>query len=74
MASNEKRHWLDFPVLSGVSYIIDPHLPPDTFFAGMDGVFHIGAGTDLQLRLFWLNLTKCDRRFLKQLLIAVDDE
>jgi len=74
MASNDKRHWLDFPVLSGVPYIIDSYLPPDTFFAGLDGVFHIGAGTDLQLRLFYLNLTPKDLRWLRDQKISLGNK
>lgn len=72
MARNDKAGKFDFKVFTGVLYVIDPLLPADHFFCGMDGIFRIGAGTDLQLRLFWLNLTERDRRFLRSMKIAVD--
>jgi hypothetical protein len=62
----------DFQPWAGVPYIIDPNLPPDHFYYGFDHVYHLGAGTDIQLRLFWLNLTKADREFLKGLRISAD--
>jgi hypothetical protein len=62
----------DFVPWAGVEYVIDPLLPPDTFYRGMNGMFHIGADTDLQLRLFWLNLTVADRQFLKAMFIGFE--
>ncbi len=63
----------DFQPWAGVPYIIDPNLAPDHFYQSpIDHMFHIGAGTDIQLRLFWLNLTKADREFLKGLFIGFE--
>jgi hypothetical protein len=73
MASNEKISRFDFVPWAGVAYVIDSDLRPDEFFRSeFDGMFHIGAGTDIQLRLFWLNLTQNDRRFLKALNIGFE--
>lgn len=61
-----KKTRLDFNVWQGVSYVIDPNLPADSFHLNpLTRTFHIGAGTDLHLRLFWIKLTTDDRAFLK---------
>jgi hypothetical protein len=63
----------DFQPWAGVQYIVTPDLLPDQFYLNpTDHVFYIGAGTDIQLRLFWLNLTKADREFLKALRIGFE--
>ena len=72
MASNERISRFDFEPWAGVEYVIDPNVAPDHFYFGMDRVYHLGAGTDVQLRLFWLNLTVSDRKFLKAMMIGVD--
>lgn len=72
MASNEKSR-PDFRVWQGVPYVIDATLPPDTFhFNALTKTYHIGAGTDLHARLFWIKLTAADRRWLKSLKIDPD--
>lgn len=69
----ESSNKWDFKPWPGITYVIDPNLPPDHFYCDpFQHVIHIGAGTDLQLRLFWLNLTKGDRSFLKSLRINPD--
>ena len=72
MASNERISRFDFQPWAGVEYVIDENLPPDHFYYDLDRIFHMGAGTDVQLRLFWLNLTDSDRKFLKAMMIGVD--
>jgi hypothetical protein len=72
MESNEQISRFDFQPWAGVQYVIDENLPPDHFYCGMDHVYHLGAGTDVQLRLFWLNLTQSDRKFLQGLKISPD--
>jgi hypothetical protein len=62
----------DFVPWAGVEYIIDAKLAPDTFYRDMNHVFHIGPGTDIQLRLFWLNLTVADRQFLKAMFVGFE--
>jgi hypothetical protein len=63
----------DFEPWAGVPYLVTSDLPPDHFFLDpVSKVFIIGAGTDIQLRLFWLNLTKADREFLKGLFIGFE--
>jgi hypothetical protein len=62
----------DFEPWAGVAYVLDANLPPDHFYRGMDHVFHLGVGTDVQLRLFWLNLTVADRQFLKAMFIGFE--
>jgi hypothetical protein len=70
---NHKENRWDFEPWAGVQYIVTPDLPPDQFYLNpADHVFYIGAGTDIQLRLFWLNLTKADREFLKALRIGFE--
>lgn len=65
MASSNRTR-LDCNVWQGVPYIIDPNLPADTFlFNQLTRTYHIGAGTDLHARLFWIQLTDADRRLLK---------
>lgn len=54
-----------------MSYVIDSNIPPDHFFATPGGVFHIGAGTDLQLRLFYLNLTEKDLKWLRDIKVSL---
>jgi hypothetical protein len=61
MESNEK--------FTGVSYVIDLLLKPETFYEDMFGTFHIGPGTDLHRRLFELSMTQTDLRWLKALKI-----
>jgi len=70
MAPNDKPHRFDFQAWAGVQYVIDPNIPPDHFFADPYGVFHIGEGTDVQTRLFWLSLTLADRKWLKKMFIG----
>jgi len=72
MALNERISRFDFEPWAGVAYVIDPNLPADYFYCDVGRVFHLGAGTDVQLRLFWLNLTDSDRKFLKAMMIGID--
>lgn len=75
MASNEKKTRFEFTPWAGVPYVVDATMKPDTFYWDPNiRAFHIGEGTDLQLRLFWLNLTPADRQFLNHLHIACDDQ
>ena len=74
MAANDRSKRWEFKPWAGVSYIVDPALPPDHFYATLEGVFHIGAGTDLQLRLFHLNLTKKDLNWLRDMGISLGNK
>jgi hypothetical protein len=76
MASNKRIDKLDFRAWGGVPYVIDPFIPPDHFFCEItaqapQGIFHIGAGTDIQLRLFYLNLTESDLRWLREMKVSL---
>lgn len=74
MESNEKPSKWDFRPWPGVPVFIDPNLPPDHFYRNLNGEFHIGAGTDLQLRLFYLNLTKQDLDWLREMSISLGNK
>jgi len=68
---NISNKW-DFKPWPGISYVVDPALPPDHFYRDLvTNVFHIGTGTDLQLRLFYLNLTHNDLQFLRSLHVSL---
>ncbi len=72
MAKNEKPNRFDFKAWTGAAYVIDGEVERDKFyFDPVNRVFHIGAGTDLQLRLFYLNLTDRDLKFLRELHISL---
>jgi hypothetical protein len=58
--------------LRDVQFVWDRLLAPGQIQMGMDGVWHVGHGTDLQDILFKGNLTEYDLRFLKSLLIEVE--
>jgi hypothetical protein len=75
MASSDKPHRLDFNAWSGVAYVVDAEIEPDKFFFDpVQRIFHIGAGTDLQLRLFYLNLTENDLTFLRGLHVSLGNQ
>jgi hypothetical protein len=60
------------PKLRDVQFIWDRHLAPGQIQMGMDGVWHVGQGTDVQAILFRASLTKFDEKLLHDLKVEVD--
>jgi len=58
--------------LGAIPFIWDTFLEPGQARMDLNGILHIGAGTDLQSFLFERNLTDRDREFLKALKVKVD--
>jgi hypothetical protein len=58
--------------LSEVSFIWDQNIPAGAVFQDLNGIWHVGRGTDLESILFKVNLTPYDRSMLKDLKIGTE--
>lgn len=54
-----------------IVWVWDAHLRPGMFRRDLHGIWHVGLGTDLQLLLFEVNLTRKDREWLESLKIGI---
>jgi hypothetical protein len=60
---------LHYAPLTGTPFVWDKFLPVNTVIKDMDGLWHVGEGTDIEIILFEFSLTKSDHKFLKALRI-----
>ena len=51
-------------------YVWDEFIPTGRVVKDDDGLWHVGIGTDLQIAVFEMSLTRQDRKFMKELRIA----
>lgn len=57
--------------LRGFTLEEDLTLPPDSAVIAASGILRYGPGTDLDVMMFHMNLTKHDRAFLKNCKVAL---
>lgn len=56
----------------GMDFIWDVNLQPGVVMRDLNGIWHVGSGTDLRVAMFDHSLTPKDKRFLKALRIYVE--